>query len=75
MLAIFTGDRILSPRLVCQNCLLANHQGLPRWQQGKLGCGSRLNLSPYLSPSDAYQCPMGFYVAEVAETETVFLAH
>jgi len=73
MLVIFTGDRILSPQLACQNCLLANHRGLPRWQQGKLDCcGSRLNLSPYLSPSYAYQCPMGFYIAEVAETETVF---
>jgi hypothetical protein len=71
MFVIFTGDRILSPQLVCQNCLLANHQGLPRWQQGKLGCGSRLNLSP----SHAYQCPMGFQVIEVDQTETVFLAH
>jgi hypothetical protein len=71
MLVVFTGDRILSPRLVCHNCLLANHQGLPRWQQGKLGCGSRINLLP----SHAYQCPMGFQVAEVAQTETVFLAH
>lgn len=68
MLVIFTDDHVISPQQVCQNCLLANQQGLPRWHGGKLGCGSPIQASP----SQVYQCQMGFKVAEIAET--VFLS-
>ncbi|MEM9542824.1 MAG: hypothetical protein AAGA60_25450 [Cyanobacteria bacterium P01_E01_bin.42] len=39
MLVILTDEQVISPQQVCCNCLLADSQGLPRWHQGKLGCG------------------------------------
>jgi hypothetical protein len=65
MLIMFTDEQLFSPHLVCQNCLLADSQGQPRWQKGRLRCGH-----PICRPSEQqlqqYQCRMGFRVAEVA---------
>ena len=48
MLVILTDEQMLAPQQVCCNCLLANSKGLPRWHQGKLGCG--LAISARRSP-------------------------
>lgn len=64
MLIILTDEQILSTQQVCQNCLLANRQGLPRWHHGKLGCGDRLGKSDNDRPT-FYQCQMGFRVANI----------
>lgn len=64
MLVILTRENILSAQQVCQGCLLANHQGLPRWHHGKLGCGQFLGKLGN-SQRPLYECAMGFQVAEV----------
>ncbi len=46
MLVIITDEQLLSPKQVCQTCLMANRGGLPRWHQGKLKCGRTVNKSP-----------------------------
>ena len=67
MLVILTRESILSAQTVCQDCLLANHQGLPRWKQGRLDCGSSVHKNLESNKSKRYQCQMGFQVAEVEE--------
>jgi hypothetical protein len=67
MLVVIIDNQILAPQQVCQACLLADHDGQPRWRQGKLGCGrlvSTLNCCNEPQP-DAYQCQMGFRLMEV----------
>jgi hypothetical protein len=67
MLVVIIDNQILAPQQVCQACLLADHNGQPRWRQGKLGCG-RLVLAPKCCDEpqpDAYQCQMGFRLMEV----------
>ena len=64
MLVILTHDQILSPRQVCQTCLLADQSGQPRWRQGKLGCGHAVRKLTDNQP-DQYECAMGFRVANV----------
>lgn len=64
MLIIMTDEQILSPKQVCQNCLLADTSGLPRWRRGKLGCGCAVSkLHDY--QADIYECQMGFRVANI----------
>ena len=43
MLVILAHDNILSVNQVCPGCLLANQQGTPRWNHGKLFCGHSLD--------------------------------
>jgi hypothetical protein len=67
MLVVVINDRLLSPQSVCNACLLADRDGLPRWRQGKLCCGQlirNLNLCNESQP-DAYQCQMGFRLMDV----------
>lgn len=64
MLVILTDEQILSPKQVCQNCLMANEDGLPRWAHGKLGCGQQLRAIPERQ-SCLYRCQMGFKVASI----------
>ncbi|ACK64840.1 conserved hypothetical protein [Rippkaea orientalis PCC 8801] len=66
MLVILANDNILSVRAVCQGCLLANNQGLPRWNEGKLSCGYSLSPLDNHQPQ-RYQCEMGFQVAQIEE--------
>lgn len=57
-------QQILSARQVCQNCLMADHSGLPRWRMGQLGCGiaTKKNTS---RQATVYRCQMGFNVIKV----------
>ena len=64
MLVILTHDQILSPRQVCQTCLLADQSGQPRWRHGKLGCGHAIRKLTENQP-DQYECEMGFRIANV----------
>jgi hypothetical protein len=64
MLVILMDEQILSTKQVCQGCLLANNQGLPRWRQGELGCGHSLEKKQNNQPT-LYECQMGFRVANI----------
>ncbi|PSF37618.1 hypothetical protein C7H19_08670 [Aphanothece hegewaldii CCALA 016] len=69
MLVILADEQILSTQQVCQGCLLATHQGLPRWYQGKLRCGRMLEEAKQFLPQNSqptlYECKMGFRVANI----------
>ncbi len=64
MLVIITDEQLLSPKQVCQTCLMANHSGLPRWHQGKLNCGHAINKSDN-QQATVYECQMGFRIVEI----------
>lgn len=66
MLIILTDEQILSTQQVCSSCLLATHQGQPRWDKGRLGCGSPVRLSDTYQPA-LFECKMGFKLAELDE--------
>ncbi|HEY9847072.1 MAG TPA: hypothetical protein V6D03_12870 [Candidatus Caenarcaniphilales bacterium] len=64
MLVVVTQNQLLSPHQVCQTCLLADRQGQPRWQQGRLRCGDLIrNLNDH--QPEQYQCRMGFRIAHI----------
>lgn len=63
MLVIITDEQLLSPKQVCQTCLMANRSGLPRWQQGKLNCGRAVVDNSHEDREPIYECQMGFRVA------------
>ncbi len=64
MLVIVMEDQILTPRQVCQSCLLADRSGQPRWRQGKLCCGHSIHKLTDKQP-DQYECLMGFRVVNI----------
>lgn len=64
MLVVLLEEQILSPKQVCQNCLLADHSGLPRWRKGNLGCGRTLRSLKNQQP-ELYECQMGFRLANL----------
>jgi hypothetical protein len=64
MLVILTENQLLSPHQVCQNCLMADQSGQPRWHQGQLRCGRALHKLAESQP-DQYECQMGFRVAHI----------
>ncbi len=66
MLVIVTEDQLLPPQLICQNCVLADRSGQPRWHQGKLNCGRPLQQPPE-DQSAQYRCQMGFRVTDIQE--------
>jgi hypothetical protein len=64
MLVMLMKEQLLSPRQVCANCLLADADGQPRWQQGRLRCG-RASAPEPSQPQlpQQFECQMGFRVA------------
>lgn len=64
MLVILMDDQLLAPEQVCQSCLMANQQGQPRWQQGKLRCGRALGRQADQQP-EQFECQMGFRFANI----------
>lgn len=64
MLVIVMEDRILSPQAICQNCLLADRTGQPRWRRGQLTCGHAVRKRSQ-STSTQYECEMGFRVTNI----------
>jgi hypothetical protein len=64
MLVILAGEQLLSPQQVCQNCLMADQSGQPRWRQGRLRCGQAILKLEEKIP-DQFECHMGFRVANI----------
>ncbi len=64
MLVVLLEEQILSPKQICQNCLLADRSGQPRWRKGNLGCGHSLRRCNEQQPR-LYQCQMGFCLAHL----------
>lgn len=64
MLVMLMEDRVISPQIVCQNCLLADRSGQPRWKGDRLGCGHAVGKVSENQP-DRYECQMGFLVANI----------
>ncbi len=66
MLVFLMDEQIVPAQPVCQTCLMATAGGGPRWQSGRLRCGTAL---PKLSASqlDLYQCSMGFQATYVED--------
>lgn len=64
MLVMLGDEQILSVKQVCQNCLMADRSGLPRWNQGKLGCGKTLQKSTN-QQATVYECQMGFHLTQI----------
>ncbi|GAB4527043.1 MAG: hypothetical protein Tsb0014_07530 [Pleurocapsa sp.] len=64
MLVMMGDEQILSAQQVCQNCLMATQQGLPRWNHGKLSCGKALREATDKHPK-IYECQMGFHLTQV----------
>lgn len=65
MLVVVMNDHLLKPQTICQGCLLANHQGLPRVDQGHLTCGRLLDSGGQQKVAAQYECQMGFRIASV----------
>ncbi len=63
MVVIISDEQILSARQVCQNCLMADRGGLPRWRYGKLYCGTLVHKSAQ-KQATVYECQMGFRVTK-----------
>ncbi|MDY6936529.1 MAG: hypothetical protein SWY16_02595 [Cyanobacteriota bacterium] len=64
MLVIVTDDRIVPTCQVCQNCLLADRRGQPRWKHGQLGCAHSVQEDRG-DRGDRYECEMGFLVVNI----------
>jgi hypothetical protein len=64
MIVMIADEQILSARQVCQNCLMADQTGLPRWHGDQLGCGKALQKSTSRQ-ARIYRCQMGFNVTQV----------
>ncbi|MEM8675186.1 MAG: hypothetical protein AAGF83_15130 [Cyanobacteria bacterium P01_G01_bin.67] len=64
MVVMIADEQILPAQQVCQNCLMSDHHGLPRWYGSKLGCGK---IIPQAASRQAkiYQCQMGFNITQV----------
>lgn len=65
MLVILVGDQLVSPQQVCQQCLLADRSGQPRWQNGQLKCGGAAVPLTSAHLAQQYECPMGFRILQV----------
>jgi hypothetical protein len=64
MIVMIAERQILSARQVCQNCLMSDRSGLPRWHGNELGCGKVLPNSTF-TQAKVYQCQMGFNVTQI----------
>lgn len=63
MLVVLMNNQLLIPQQVCQNCLLADQSGQPRWQKGQLRCGRPIHKTE--NQPEQYQCRMGFRIANI----------
>ena len=69
MIVMIAERQILSARQVCQNCLMADRSGLPRWHGSELKCGKIL-LDLTFTQTKVYQCQMGFNVTQLESNRT-----
>jgi hypothetical protein len=66
MIVMIVDQQILSPKQVCQNCLMSYQSGLPRWRDRQLGCGKIPPQPTTSKQAPVYQCQMGFNVAWIS---------
>lgn len=64
MLVMVTENQLISPQAVCAGCLMADHNGQPRWQQGELRCGRLITGIGGDQPAQ-FECQMGFRIANI----------
>ncbi|MEB3293761.1 MAG: hypothetical protein VKJ24_11435 [Synechococcales bacterium] len=64
MIVMMVGDQLLPAKTVCQNCLLADQTGQPRWAEGRLRCGNALP-KPGDRAATQFECQMGFRVTHI----------
>jgi hypothetical protein len=64
MLVMMTDNQLISPQAVCQSCLMADHNGQPRWRQGSLYCGRMVSGLDRNQPVQ-FECQMGFRVTSI----------
>ncbi len=64
MLVVMMDQQLLSPAVICPTCLMADQEGNPRWNHGKLRCG-RLIAGSNESQPPQYECQMGFRIANI----------
>ena len=64
MLVMLLKNQLIAPQTVCQNCLMADVSGKPRWDRGQLRCGRQLTHLGHEAPVQ-YECQMGFRIAEI----------
>jgi len=65
MIVMIADNQILSAKQVCQNCLMSDQSGLPRWRDSSLGCGKVLQNRVFSGQTKVYKCQMGFNVTKV----------
>ncbi|MBW4654904.1 MAG: hypothetical protein KME20_17960 [Kaiparowitsia implicata GSE-PSE-MK54-09C] len=66
MLVILQDNQIVPLDQVCQGCLMADQQGQPRWNQGRLRCGRALSPLVDAMP-EQFECQMGFRIAHIRD--------
>lgn len=64
MVVILTDNSLIPTCQVCQGCVLADHNGQPRWRGGQLDCGRMVSHCSDRT-GHHYQCVMGFHVAQI----------
>lgn len=57
MIVMIADQQILSAQQVCQNCVMSDQSGLPRWHDSKLRCGKMRSQSV---PRGKSRSPKGF---------------
>ena len=62
MIVMIMDEQILLAKQVCQNCLMSDQNGLPRWRDNGLKCGRVLQQH---SGARIYRCQMGFDLTHV----------
>ena len=71
MIVMITDEQVFAAHHVCQNCLMSDQSGLPRWQdestplpqEGNLRCGIALQQAN--GRAKKYRCQMGFELTQV----------
>lgn len=64
MLVALTNSQLLPLQSICHTCLLADHQGKPRSQQGRPRCCRQIRQMANHLP-ERYECRMGFEIVNV----------
>ncbi|BFM40546.1 hypothetical protein [Synechocystis sp. LKSZ1] len=64
MLVVLNNEQVFQAHRVCQGCLLANQEGLPRWQGNHLCCAAPIKTA-LSGPETLYECQMGFRLAQI----------
>ncbi|MGA7952482.1 MAG: hypothetical protein WCA07_03075 [Gloeobacterales cyanobacterium] len=65
MWVVILEKQVIRSDIVCSSCLLANSQGHPRYDNGRLRCGRLSQTLP--EAISQYQCTMGFQLAQTLE--------